>query len=94
MKPEANRQYADLLTPPVNYAVVQLPERKFPGVVVQGDSLFSMVRDLNEMKRCLDARDFDELAANIDNLADTLKRALAQYESVCAARKIDLPYVR
>ena len=30
---------ARLLTPPHNGAVVQLPDRAFPGVVVQGDSL-------------------------------------------------------
>jgi hypothetical protein len=30
----------ELLSRPVNFAVVQLAERKFPGVVVQGDTLY------------------------------------------------------
>jgi hypothetical protein len=30
---------AKLLSEPKNYAIVQLPQRRFPGVVFQGDSL-------------------------------------------------------
>ncbi len=40
-----------LLSGPTNYAVVQLPGRKFPGVVIQGDSLHAMVGRLAELQK-------------------------------------------
>ncbi len=42
-----------LLTLPTNFAVVQLPERSFPGVVVQGDTLNSIVESLTNMQLLL-----------------------------------------
>jgi hypothetical protein len=35
----AEPRYAELLTLPHNYAVVRLPDRRYPGVVIQRDSL-------------------------------------------------------
>jgi len=46
-------KFAELLPPPRNHAVVQLPERKFPGVVFQGDSLNSLFGALEGIHRKL-----------------------------------------
>ena len=40
----------DALTDQGNYAVIRLPERKFPGVVVQGDSLSILISNLRRSR--------------------------------------------
>ena len=78
---------AKLLTPAVNYAVVQLPERHFPGVVVQGNSLHGLVGLLESA-----LVDDDERLDLIGEALDILKSAQAGYEATCAAAGISLPY--
>jgi predicted RNase H-like HicB family nuclease len=82
----------ELLSQPVNYAVVQLPERKFPGVVVQGDTLNSLVDQLDRMLKLLHENRDSELAAELMDMREQLGGSLAQYEKVCAALGRDLPY--
>ena len=83
---------ADLLSPPINYAVVQLPERKFPGVVVQGDTLHILQKQAVQMGQLLSAMDLAELAIEIEDLKEQLSEALTHFERVCADRGIALPY--
>jgi hypothetical protein len=78
---------ARLLTPATNYAVVQLPGRNFPGVVVQGDSL-------NNLVSLLDGALLDE-SERMDLIAealDILKGARNRYEETCVNAGIPLPY--
>ena len=82
----------DLLSQPINYAVVQLPERRFPGVVVQGDTLNEIVKDLGAMRRLLDSGDLEELAVEIESMRAQFLSALANYEQICSVRGIELPY--
>jgi hypothetical protein len=82
-----------LLSRPINFAVVQLPERKFPGVVMQGDTLHSLVKEFEEMARLLDSGDAKELRARIRNVTEDLTEALQFYEKTCSERGIKLPYV-
>ncbi|MDN2704479.1 hypothetical protein O0881_21085 [Janthinobacterium sp. SUN100] len=81
-----------LLSNPSNFAVVQLPERNFPGVVVQGDTLNSLVSSLKEMSQLLEAHDFENLAAGLADMEEQLGDALIKYEKICRERKIELPY--
>ena len=78
---------ARLLTEATNYAVVQLPGRKFPGVVVQGDSLKSLV-SLLEAAIADDSEHLDL----IEETLDILKGAQSRYEATCSAAGIALPY--
>jgi hypothetical protein len=83
---------AALLSRPINFAVVQLPERTFPGVVVQGDTLHSLVVRIGGMAGSLRAGDFDEVSAGLEDVAIQLGEALKHYETVCKERGIALPY--
>ena len=85
-------QVAELLSPPINFAVVQLPERKFPGVVVQGDSLNRFVRQLTRMRELLAANQLAELSEEIEGLEDELADVRTDYQRVCASHGIELPY--
>jgi hypothetical protein len=81
-----------LLSRPVNFAVVQLPGRQFPGVVVQGDTLHSLVQRVDELLQLLRSGDVDELSVGISNISEQLTEAKTHYEIVCAGLGIRLPY--
>lgn len=83
---------AELLSPPHNYAVVQLPQRNYPGVVMQGDSLHILKQQAERMARLLGAMELEELAGEIEYLTEQLTEVQAHYERVCAERNIALPY--
>ena len=82
-------EHAELLTPPGNFAIVQLPGRKFPGVVFQGDSLSAL---------CEQATLVAEQAANSSaaddaiDLRDQLNEVLRWYISVVEQRGIRAPF--
>ncbi len=78
-----------LLSEPTNYAVVQLPERRFPGVVFQGDSLNNLINDIKaaaaepvESERQLLLKDVIQHLETVQN----------RYEKVLAENEIKLPY--
>jgi hypothetical protein len=81
-----------LLTSPHNFAVVQLPERKYPGVVVQGDTLHGLVQRLVVMKTQLSSGELDQLQGEIEDMRDLLAGVLASYEAVCQQNSVALPY--
>ena len=81
-----------LLSLATNFAVVHLPGRKFPGVVVQGDTLNGFVHNLKRMAQLLNKGDFEALAGELSLVAEPLLDALLHYEHVCSERSIDLPY--
>ncbi len=83
-----------LLSRATNFAVVQLPGRNFPGVVVQGDTLNSLVSSLVDMEGLLQAGDYAELAGEIEKLRAQLGEALAHYEDVCRRFAVELPYAK
>jgi hypothetical protein len=75
-------------------AVVQLPDRKFPGIVIQGDSLSILVSEVEELRRSLDKKEESKAIASLEIIERHLKERLAFYESVLAKHGIELPYVR
>jgi hypothetical protein len=83
---------AELLSRAMNYAVVQLPGRKFPGVVVQGDSLRSLVGRLHALRLLAESHDDEELSIGLADVHDILLQASLHYERVCQERGIALPY--
>ncbi len=85
---------AELLTPPYNYAVVQLPDRKYPGVVLQGDTLHSLVVQIADLRKLFEDRDLDNLGDEISSLLEDFSAIQKSYEKVCAERGIELPYPR
>jgi hypothetical protein len=85
-------QHADLLSSPANFAVVQLPGRKFPGVVFQGDSLHILVENLRQMSQAATRHDDEKLLAGFEEILSVLDEVTGHYESVCRSRGIPLPY--
>ena len=80
---------ARLLTEARNYAVVQLPGRKFPGVVFQGDSLFALRESLD---RLAEERSEDGLRASVRELRDDIDQILREYVRVVDESGGTLPF--
>ncbi len=90
---ELPRVEVESLTDQSNFAVIRLPQRKFPGVVFQGDSLSTIVADASQLAVSAQrgAPDVAELAAH---LSEQLASIQHHYEQALAAHRIPLPYVR
>ena len=86
-------EHAELLTRPSNYAVVQLPTRKFPGIVFQGDSAHSIFTRLTLLKQSGCIQD-EDMQIELDELIELFTAVLASYEQVLARHGIELPYVK
>jgi len=80
-----------LLTEPTNWAVVHLPGRAFPGVVIQGDSLNILISELKGAAAEPDAR---ERAFLLKDVIERLEDAQLRYEAVLEQEGLTLPYRR
>jgi len=78
-----------LLTPPHNFAVVQLPDRVFPGVVVQGDSLYSLWESARRVAEVAKGTPAEEEA---HDLSEELHSVLRSYMLVLGEYEIPLPF--
>ncbi len=77
----------------INRPVLRVPGRKFPGMLLQGDtlsSLFALSRMIRE--RVVQFED-SELVELSEELNDELKDILYEYEQVLKANHSVLPYV-
>jgi hypothetical protein len=86
------KQTAHILEIGCNGAVVQLPERKFPGIVIQGDSLSILLSDLEELKQNIGKNDTEEIQTSLDTIESHIRSRLTFYESTLAKHGIQLPY--
>ena len=87
-------EMARLLSPATNYAIVQLPGRRFPGIVFQGDSTRNLLAQVDVIRKLAGQYNDDELDAGIAMIQELLQGALNHYETVCAREGIGLPYVK
>ena len=74
-----------------NFVVLRVPERRYPGVLIQGDSLSGIV---GELKGAIDLFESDrEEALGCLKLAfENLKWRLDDYQRVCVENKVGLPF--
>lgn len=82
-----------LLTKHGNDAVVHMPERRFPGVLIQGDTLHELWRTASLALSGLNdnaEQSIDRLTMVVDDLAEMLGR----YERALSAEGMTLPYPR
>jgi hypothetical protein len=85
---------ATLLSAATNYAVVQLPGRRFPGIVFQGDSTHNALVQLRRIEALAKMHGDKELDAKIAGLCELFASVITHYEAVCESRGIELPYLR
>lgn len=71
-----------------NFAVIRVPSRQYPGVLIQGDSLTGIVGDLEE-SIALFNDDREEAFAALKSGLDQLKWRLDAYLEVCKANGVE-----
>lgn len=75
-----------------NYALAQLDGRKYPGLLVQGDSLKQvevLVDELMELRQQGEAGEFEEALLEV---AEVIKELVGSYESMMSEAQLGLPY--
>lgn len=83
---------AELFTDGGNDAVVRMPGRRFPGVLVQGDSLHILRSDVAEVVEACERRDLDEARDSAGLLLVSPDALLARYEAALGEYEIPRPY--
>jgi hypothetical protein len=75
-----------------NSGIVQMPGRKFPGIVVQGDTLSNLFDGVRFLLREFKLRRDEERYFDTLIIAEQLQGQLVHYEETLAKRGIALPY--
>lgn len=84
----------DSLSAEPNSAVIRLPGRKFPGIVIQGDSLKVLVGHVEDLYLLAEPLRNPELIESVEELRTLLESYLRAYEDALRANGLPLPYVR
>ncbi|MCX5555036.1 hypothetical protein [Streptomyces sp. NBC_00038] len=82
----------ELFTDGGNDAVVRMPGRNFPGVLVQGDSLHIIRSAVVEVTEACERGDLDEARDSASFLLADLDALLARYEAALREHDIRRPY--
>lgn len=88
MKTESVEIYSDSS----NFAVMRHPARRFPGSLIQGDSLFALVGLADEVFDAAEKAKNDSLLAAAKELRDSLRERLKHYEEALAENGVKRPY--
>jgi hypothetical protein len=81
----------EMLSETSNCPVVKTPGRKFPGIILQGDSLKALFDVAVEVRDRCDKNN-DELCAAAGELKDRLGGFVAAYEQAMQVNGLELPY--
>lgn len=76
----------------INSTVIKLPHRQYPGVLIQGDTLWSIYSSVSSVKDLYEDGNLEDAKDEIDYLMNQLAGYLRVYESALAAHGIDRPY--
>lgn len=71
-----------------------MSSRRFPGVVLQGDTLFTYFKLTSSLRQSLKDCNLEEAADLAEQLEDSLREILEFYEYVLAKHSIRLPYFK
>jgi len=75
-----------------NAAVIRLPGRQFPGIVMQGDSLKVLVDSVDDLQRLAVRLKIPELESAVTELGQILNGYKGLYEQALRQNNCPLPY--
>ena len=88
------RKELEVFSEASNAAIVRMPGRRFPGLVIQGDTFRNWLTTARVFRtRAQELKD-DELLADSEEFLAVLTNLLHHYEKVLSAHKMDLPYIQ
>tara|TARA_R110002074_G_C12341455_1_gene648827 strand:+ start:400 stop:699 length:300 start_codon:yes stop_codon:yes gene_type:complete len=83
----------ELLNDATNAVVVRHPERNFPGLLIQGDTLKTLLDDIDELREEAFAGDLESVKEISIILQDKFTELLTHYEKVLTEHGLEHPYV-
>jgi hypothetical protein len=72
-----------------NYAVAKLDSRKFPGILIQGDTFHVLIQQLKEVREMAGSSEAKE---DIDNILECLVEVEGFYKKVITDAGYEIPY--
>ncbi|MGH8444210.1 MAG: DUF6959 family protein [Solimonas sp.] len=90
MRVEPVEIYADTS----NFAVMRHPGRRFPGSLVQGDSLHLLTQEAEQLYAALRSSSDEDLRTLAQMHCEALQSRLQHYEQVLREHQLQLPYFR
>ena len=84
------RETIEIYSDAANAAVIRHPARRFPGVLIQGDTLASLVKQVERIQRV--ERGAEEAAAALADLHERLSELLIHYKNVLVSHSMELPF--
>ncbi|HEV8377936.1 MAG TPA: hypothetical protein VGP99_03720 [Tepidisphaeraceae bacterium] len=88
------RKELEVFSEASNAAIVRMPGRRFPGLVIQGDTFRNWLTVARVFRARVQELNDDELLADSEEFLAILTDYLHHYEKVLSAHKLDLPYIR
>jgi hypothetical protein len=82
----------EMFSEATNCPVVRVPHRRFPGVVLQGDSLRNLFGMAEEVCKLAVGVPNPGLSDAAEELRDTLAEYVTAYEQTMRANGLELPY--
>jgi uncharacterized protein DUF6959 len=76
-----------------NLALCQLPDRRFPGLLIQGDTVKTLAELVGELAAAYANADHEGTTAALEELTETVGSFVGSYESMMRAAGRELPYV-
>lgn len=75
-----------------NNAVLKLNDRRFPGSLIQGDSLSILVSEITEARVAIETGDSEEAKEILGYVLERLTERLNIYAAALKAHNLELPY--
>jgi hypothetical protein len=75
-----------------NAAILRHPARRFPGVLIQGDTLYTLFQAVERIRTTAQAALDEDTAFEVDDLRDRLREFLDHYRAVMLAHGLALPF--
>jgi hypothetical protein len=85
-------EYARLLTKATNFAVVQLPGRRYPGVIFQADSLHNLLYNILRLQTLASNLGNEELSDAIEEMREDIYEVEQGLIHVCNRQGVELPF--
>ena len=76
----------------IDRGVVRMPSQSFPGLVLQGETLSSLLRLAELTREKLQGTTDQELLDTARELMESIQKLVSHYEATLGKHKIPLPY--
>lgn len=86
------KEEVEIFSDATNQAVMKHPERNYPGVLIQGDTLYSICKDLDEVCQEIKAGNVVEAFEELNEIRNSMWERLNHYKAVLGEHDIELPF--